>query len=209
MERAGRFLWLPWLHGQARRTQRSAGGGLAYWEGGHDGYRRLRQPVDHRRGILRLPEDTWLVVDRLHSEGVHSYRLHWLLPDLAYTWQTDPAQLMLQTAAGPYHMRLAALAQAGVATLVRADERSARGWRAPYYGYREPALSLDVTVEGASVFFWTLFSPRLCQVADPDGDLTLESDHWQTQIRLRGSEQPGLLSRVALTGMPSDTLEIS
>jgi asparagine synthase (glutamine-hydrolysing) len=208
MAQAGRFLWLPWLRGQARRVQRSAGGQLAYWEGGHDGYRRLRPPADHRRGILRLPEDTWLVVDRLHSETAHSYRLHWLLPDLAYTWQTDPAQLVLQTADGPYHLRLAALTQAGVATLVRADERSARGWRAPYYGHREPALSLDVTVKGASILFWTLFSPRSCQATETDGTLTLENDRWQAQIRLRSGEQPGLLSRVACAGMSGDTLEI-
>lgn len=209
MERAGRFLWLPWLHGQARRMQRSTGGQLAYWEGAHDGYHRLHQPADHRRGILRLPEDIWLVVDRLHSKGAHRYRLHWLLPDLAYTWQADPTQLMLQTAAGPYHLRLAALAQAGVATLVRADERSARGWCAPYYGHREPALSLDLTVEGTSVLFWTLFSPRPCQATETGGSLIVESDRWQAQIRLRAGELPGLLASVSLVGTPSDTLESS
>jgi hypothetical protein len=209
MDRAGRFLWLPWLHGQAMPVRHSAGGQLAFWEGAHDGYRRLRQPADHRRGILRLPEDTWLVVDRLHSLGTHRYRLHWLLPDLAHTWQADPTQLMLQTTAGLYHLWLGALAQAGVATLVRADERSARGWRAPYYGHREPALSLDLTVEGTSVVFWTLFSPRLCRVTETNGSLLLESDRWQAQIRLCHGQQPGLLASVSLVGATSDTLELS
>lgn len=208
MGRVGRFLWLPWLHGQVRCIQRSTGGRLAYWEGSHDGYRRLSQPVDHWRGILRLPEDTWLVLDRLYSRGVHIYHLHWLLPDLAYSWQTDPPQLVLETAEGPYHVRLAALAQASVATLVRADEHSVRGWRAPYYGYREPALSLDVTVEGAFITFWTLFSPRPCQVTETDGTLILENNRWQAQIRLRTDEQPGLLSRVACAGTLGDTLEL-
>ncbi|MEW6258731.1 MAG: alginate lyase family protein [Thermodesulfobacteriota bacterium] len=208
MERASRFLWLPWLHGQVRRIQRSTSGGLAYWEGSHDGYRRLRKAVDHWRGILRLPEDTWLVLDRLYSRGVHIYRLHWLLPDLAYSWQTDPAQLVLETAEGPYHLRLAALAQAGVATLVRADEHSARGWRAPYYGYREPALSLDMNVDGASVLFWSLFSPRPFQVTEADGALILESDCWQAQIRLGRGKQSELLSHVTITGTSTDMLEI-
>ena len=40
------------------------------------------------------------------------------------------------------------LALPGRATysLARADEQTPRGWRAPYYNYREPALSLDASV---------------------------------------------------------------
>src|SRR6185295_1535155 len=74
MDRAGKFLWLPWLRGRVRCVERSVEGHLAYFEGEHDGYRRLKSPVTHRRAILRLPEGSWLVLDRLTSEGDHGYR---------------------------------------------------------------------------------------------------------------------------------------
>ncbi len=79
MKRAGRFLWLPWAQGWVRQQARSAGGALAYWEGEHDGYCRLKAPVVHRRSVVRLGSDHWLVVDALSSTSVHRYRLHWLL----------------------------------------------------------------------------------------------------------------------------------
>ncbi len=45
MERVAKFLWLPWLRSGYAPAQRSPGGGLAYWEGEHDGYQRCQPPV--------------------------------------------------------------------------------------------------------------------------------------------------------------------
>ena len=49
-----------------------------YVEARHDGYRRLRQPVTHRRAVLFVRPDYWIVVDRIEGRGVHrvSRRFH-------------------------------------------------------------------------------------------------------------------------------------
>src|SRR5439155_22299784 len=67
MEQAGPFLWLPWITGHVRSYARSAAGQLAYWEGEHNGYSRLRAPVTYVRGILQLGPESWLVLDQLTS----------------------------------------------------------------------------------------------------------------------------------------------
>ena len=113
----------------------------------------------HRRGILQLGDESWLVLDYLKSSTPHCYRLHWLFPDIEHHWDECQGLLTLITEAGPYHVRTQNLHRKGVYSLVRGDENSPRGWRAPYYSCREPALSLDLTVEAPEVFFWTLFSP--------------------------------------------------
>jgi hypothetical protein len=97
MERAGRFLWLPWARGQVRCRGRSPDERLAYWEGEQDGYLRLSPPARHRRAVLRLRDEGWLVLDNLNSPGVHAYRVHWLLPDLPYSWEPAAGHLTLDT----------------------------------------------------------------------------------------------------------------
>ena len=162
MERAGRFLWLPWAKGTVLTCQRPTDSQLAYWEGEHDGYQHLPHPVRVRRGIQQVGDESWLVQDWLESDGEHTYRLQWLLPDLPYCWEQETGQLELDTPAGKYSITLHAPGTP-VYTLVRADAHSPRGWQSPYYYSREPALSLDCTVRAVSVTFRTRFSPK------PDG----------------------------------------
>ena len=131
MERVRRFLWLPWATGRARNRKRSEAGHLIYWEGGHDGYARLNVPVLHRRGILRVGEH-WLVLDRVTSAAEHDYRLHWLLVDAPHAWDEGARRLMLETPFGIYHVQVASSSKESECSLLRADESSPRGWRAPW-----------------------------------------------------------------------------
>ena len=45
---------------------------VEYVEAWHDGYRRLRVPVQHRRGVLGIPGG-WLVIDWLEGHGPHRF----------------------------------------------------------------------------------------------------------------------------------------
>lgn len=107
MDKAGRFLWLPWARGTSRAIVGSDGGSLAYWEGEHDGYARLPEPATHRRGVLRVGEEHWLVLDESRSAAEHDHRLHWLLADMPF-WVTASAEgtaggrVTLGTSEGPY-----------------------------------------------------------------------------------------------------------
>jgi len=98
MDQVARFLWLPWAKG-AVRTALNSPEGLGYWEGEHDGYGRLASPVWHRRAIAVLPNEAFIVLDQLISQGSHNYRLHWLMGEYPYAWRKDQRIIILKTGA--------------------------------------------------------------------------------------------------------------
>lgn len=133
MEKAGRFLFLPWPTGQAG------------WEGdifaaSHDGWSRIC--ARHWRRV-RATADGFEVEDCLSGTGRLHARLHWLIADQEYVMDGANSTLRLSTAAGPVTMKWSAPAGFSV-TLVRAAPESNRGWWSPYYGHVTPAISLAI-----------------------------------------------------------------
>lgn len=227
MDRAGKFLWLPWLKGTEGFRRESAGRHLAYWEGSHDGYARLSPPVVHRRAIVRLAGEHWLVLDQLDSRGMHRYRLHWLLPDWPHhraAGSVPPdaddsgAYVVLESAAGPFGVRIGVLAASGNCSLVRAEPNGVRGWRSPYYMHREPALSLDLNCRATSARFWTVLGPAGFSVSASTDGLSIDGPSWSARVELGGipdgsipagsDEDTPIVTRVHLTGTPDDLLEM-
>lgn len=211
MDRVGKFLWLPWLQSRVRCYGRSPGTLITYWEGEHTGYQRLAAPVSHRRGIVRLSENTWIVLDRLNSQGNHQYRLHWLFPDMPYQWDEGSGRVNLQTPRGSYYAQLATIAGDGAYSLVRADSQSPRGWRAPRYLYREPALSVALTAQARAAWFWTVFGPERNSVRSSEATLTIDAGDWQGIIALptNDSDPRSLVTTVSVQGRLQDSLEVS
>ena len=70
----GAFAWKHVARSTARAwvSQRR----FDYFEGSHDGYRRLPAPVEHLRSILFLKGDYWVMRDRVKSAGAHIYELN-------------------------------------------------------------------------------------------------------------------------------------
>ena len=169
MRRAAKFLWLPWVEATVRSVKRK--GVLACFEGEIEKYSDLKPPVAHRRGIAQLDDETWIVIDHAHSAVARSYRLHWLLADLPHHFDADAGKLSLHTVDGNYHVTVGP----SRASLVRADPEGARGWRAPYYNYREPALSLIVEQAGYAATFWSVFSPQPARVTADQKRLEVET----------------------------------
>ncbi len=211
MDRAGRFLWLPWLHGRTTGSWQSSVGHLSCWEGEHDGYRRLSAPVAYRRAVVRLGDEHWLVLDELASAAVHSYRLHWLLQDGPYAWEAPGAGLRLETPAGPYRARVLAAPTGGETTLIRADDRSPRGWQATRYQVKAPALSLALTVQADAVRFLSLFGPDAAALALVDDGVRIEARNWRAYLRW-GAPAPssliGLVTWRTMAGSAEDRLVI-
>jgi len=54
-----------------------------FFVGQHDGYLRLSDPALHRRSILFLKNNYWVVVDDVETEGPHEYDLHFHFADSA------------------------------------------------------------------------------------------------------------------------------
>lgn len=197
MTRAGRFLWLDWAQGQVKRRLRSQY--MEYWEGEHGGYRRLSSPVLHRRGVLRIGDEAWLVLDECWGAVPHDFRLHWLFPDWPHV--LDGNRLELRTPSGPYHVLTGCLDAEGDRSFIRADEGSVRGWRSLYYGQKLPALSWALVVHGASARFWTVCCSTHCNVETSSNTVTIDAGKWQATVSL---EQ--LLGTARLQGDQEDIL---
>jgi hypothetical protein len=66
------FVWESPINARGiSKTLRSRFRSFAYLEGKHDGY--ARRGVEHRRGLIHMPDDYWLVLDRLSGAGEHSF----------------------------------------------------------------------------------------------------------------------------------------
>jgi hypothetical protein len=85
------FLSLDLARGQVTRRAEHDDGSVEIVEGQHDGFRRIAPEALHRRGVMRLGDSAFLVVDDVVVTGHHSVNLHWLLADGFQDW--DEAQL--------------------------------------------------------------------------------------------------------------------
>jgi asparagine synthase (glutamine-hydrolysing) len=159
MTLVSRFTWTNWSKGKVlRHTEK-------LWQGEHDGYK----PVAHRRTVMALEDDRWLVIDDLVGHKPHHYALHWLLDDSGVqerrrgAMTTLPAHgLLLQPlddkpSDSKILIQVGMLEGRGDFSVVRADPGSTRGWRSRYYGHREPAISLMLEAHQPQVAFWTFF----------------------------------------------------
>jgi len=216
MDRVKPFLWLPWLKGTVRGRARSSDRQLGYWEGEHDGYTRLDDPVTHRRAVVQLGPEHWLVLDDLHANQPHAYRLHWLLADLPHHMsdqgpdETFQTAVELQTQFGPYTVSSGVLGASSVTSLVRADDHSPRGWRSPYYMDPDPALSLAVEHAGTSSRFWTIFGPGSIDILCTASSITCRGEGWSSDLTLSEDHDGSLVKRVRLVTQAGESaLEIS
>jgi hypothetical protein len=96
----------------------------------------------------------------------------------------------------------------GEYSFVRADEQSPRGWRAPYYYYREPALSLSLTTSNDKAFFLTLFSPENCAIKVNQNILEIEGESWNALFNIQSEADKPLIANASLKGISEDKIEI-
>ena len=210
MERVSKFVWLPWIEGRARCYKMSAEGQMTYWEGEINGYHRLKPKVDYVRGILRLGENGWLVLDSLNCPVERDFRLHWLFPDLEHKVRDDSCLIFRFLDKREYHVQFGSINSPIEFSLVRADKESPRGWYAPYYFAREPALSGEIACRTSRVLFWTLFSEFEPKVRLEDGcmRLSIESSDYALSFSAASAGQLPVIQEVDLSGDCQDRLEL-
>ena len=166
--------------------------------------------------MLRIGSDHWLVVDELRSLAPHEYRLHWLLPDFPYCLQDSlPAsdqtqqELQLSTPEGLYSVTVGSLGSFGQFSVVQADKRGSRGWRASYYHNREPALSLALEVRGTAARLWTLLGPAGVSVKATKGTIKLCGSIENANISLGPNASSPLVMEARTIGLPADVLRVA
>lgn len=124
-------------------------GPFAQAVGEHHGYARHPGGCVHRRAVLFVKDDLWVVLDQVTGEGSHHARLHWLTADHPYRYDPDAGVLDLETPAGVFCVAVHDAAGAPLAgDVVRGGEDPPRGWQSRYYGEKLPVPSLAVVQEG-------------------------------------------------------------
>ncbi|MCB9112675.1 MAG: alginate lyase family protein [Anaerolineales bacterium] len=145
MTLVSRFTWTNWAKGKVLKQTENL------WQGEHDGYK----PVCHKRTVMALEGDRWLVIDDLAADEPHHYTLHWLLNDVPFTQNKN--SLHLKYEASTYKIQTGMANGEGKFSIVRADSNSTLGWCSRYYGHKEPAISLLLEAHQPVVRFWTFF----------------------------------------------------
>jgi hypothetical protein len=145
MTMLSRFTWTNWSKGKVLKHDNDV------WQGEHDGYK----PVTHRRTVMLLDGDRWLVIDNLITNETHNYKLHWLLNDFPFEQKDNSVLLSFDEI--KYKVQVGIMEGNGNFSLVRADPASTRGWHSRYYGHKEPAISVMLEADQTNVTFWSFF----------------------------------------------------
>ena len=150
VELASRFQFFPWPRCRARQynpVPASSGSCSCIFEN-HD-YDRAPWHVLHRRTLLQLPGDAWVVVDDLLGIGRHRAVWYWHLLDADLTLEPGQTALVLKTPAGAYALAASATVAPRRFEIVRGRDEPGRvqGFAAPYYGERRPIPVLEVEYE--------------------------------------------------------------
>jgi hypothetical protein len=121
--------------------------GFSYFEGAHDGYQRLDDPVIHTRSVFFIEADgesdlpTYLVVrDCLHARKRHRYAIHYHFPEGCEA-EVDERGVRV-TQRGGARLVVRTHGSVGVKARVRAS------WVSRGYGHRAPAPVAVIEAEG-------------------------------------------------------------
>lgn len=174
-------------------------GSLTYFEGEHDGYRRLSDPVTHRRAIARFADGLWVILDTLTARGEHEagWWLH-VAPDCAVIAGEDPGAFRLHSPSG---------AELSVLQLPPGDVEDPAGaecgtplelgeaWFSPGYGLKQlaPLLGARRRFHGTGRFITCLStsSGNLPRVEVRDGGVIVELERDDARHTLVWRGDPG------------------
>ena len=138
------FIWSDAYNCRLLRSEETGMGCIV--EAEHDGYRRLREPVLHRRAILLAGSDALVVMDSFAGTGEHDFALHFHLhPGAVVTRDKDSWSI----ARGGRRIWLKLLGEPEL-ELLQGGGDGPPGWYAPAYGSKEPSSVLRCLKRGAS-----------------------------------------------------------
>lgn len=150
------FIWKTPCTGRLLKSEKIEAGYLI--EAEHDGYKRLKQPLMHRRTLIYTPQESLLIRDSFQGTGEHEFVVHFhlhpdaLVNETAGWWRVDRA-------GGTIWIKLL---DGGTFELVRGQERPMLGWYSERYGSRQPVPTLRCYKRGTcnSTMFRTFIRLR-------------------------------------------------
>jgi len=134
------FRWLFPPTGRTLAWHTSPSSPIDYYEGDHNGFRRLSGRPVHRRALWAVRGEYWLVLDTLLGKGRHDLelRLHFD-PSLDVVEQDGQ---FVATGRGGVGARVIACSPTSLNTrIVRGQEDPIEGWHSPGYGRKMPSAT--------------------------------------------------------------------
>ena len=145
---AGTFRWKTRMSTQ---TSREASFPREYLEAEQDGYERLPQRVIHRRRLLHIPGEYWIVVDDFRGSGQHTFDFHYHFGAAVDATLVRPGEADLVVWAKKAGLFLGIYAcQAITADLLTGQTTPIAGWTSSGYGDRQPTRTLRATLTGSA-----------------------------------------------------------
>jgi uncharacterized heparinase superfamily protein len=144
----GRWLWLIENDAHPRSVRWSSSPDRDAFEGTHDGYRRLPEPVDHtRRIVFDKLRHVWTIEDTVTGRGEHLIEL-FFHPATPFELHPVPSSAAVP-GDGPCPVRLhAPVGELWLFPPVGMGSRVEPGWISRGYGHREPAQVLVYSLRG-------------------------------------------------------------
>jgi hypothetical protein len=136
---SGNFMWSK--HARAHCNDFSRAGGRQGFAGEHDGYRRLRDPVVHRRAVLfDEARGSFEIVDSFECAGSHRVSRRW---HFAEALEVTAGKGDFSTEAGRYRVTLAPLEPLSGSRLIRGGSAAEGGWISRRFGRKQPCATLE------------------------------------------------------------------
>jgi uncharacterized heparinase superfamily protein len=189
---AGPFRWRTRPRARLRRW--STAEGLLLAEGDHPAYRRLSDPVLHRRRVLFVGNRYWVLVDELEGTGEHRVDVQLQFAPMEVI--VEPSSWIRAQGRRGHGLLVRAFATVPLTVERWEGERAPlRGWLSPAYGCREPApLVVHRAVATLPLRIATLLLPvRDPATRPPEATLVLDARERPAELVL-GHEK----ERVAL-----------
>lgn len=164
-----RFMWFPWLRAKRRQFQPEENR-VRWFEGEHYGYDRAPWHVIHRRTVIGMDADTWIVVDDLLASGSHTASLRWQMLDAPFETDAATGRVCLRTPKGRLFMKVIATPDAiRHFEIIRGRDEPGRtrGFTTSYYGERSPIPTMEVSLA------WN-GDQRVITLISPDDTATLD-----------------------------------
>jgi hypothetical protein len=106
----------------------------------HDGYRRLPRPVVHRRQVVFVKPEYWVILDLLTGAGEHTFDLYFhFMPEVAVSLAEDTGIALVYHPAGATLSVVPVPGLATTARLITGATEPIQGWVSFSSGQKQPA----------------------------------------------------------------------
>lgn len=150
----GNFMWLQ--KANVHILDHYTGKGFNYISAEHDGYKRLKNPVMHRREILHVKSKYCIISDTLYSEGEHEYNINWHLDSKCGVEYINESTYKITTDNDIVY--LCSFSEANIeGSIVKASVNPYLGWQSLRFDEKEATATISYAIRAkGNVYIITL-----------------------------------------------------